>query len=499
MFANSTKQFVKEIDTGGRLIPLSRLNDSDRLHLLGLVRKKKRLFFWQKPRYFPTSFTLNDVLTEGDPIRPVVEESDFTTFEGSYEDSFAADAEANVLDGKVGANGKRSIKVKSSFGLLKRREVNVPQLLTAVQNRKINVNHPLVQQTREHGNEVLCIVREKILTTQKCSISEHDEGTSCSGMLGFNKPSIKVSVTERESIRHGSDVGLEIPAETALAYCIIELDVFCDGGFELCLLPDKPGSFRKECMKKPLGQNTHEVEVDAATLCKTNSECCPGGQKDICGGTPLSALEAWPEIKEYLKPLADLPKDRRSKLNKICYEMLFNGEQITLLEDILDSISSEEKPDMAQLKDLEPSKEKSITDLLHLLDVGTDQPNSDEPISGNEELLKSSYFFISAMEEMPDAGLAVLGICHELQILPSLTHLMTISSEHGLYSLEDPAISAFKDEWKFKVAQRLFSLSKVNLEVFESTVKATTMEKPGFLPVILCVVLYGFAVLREDA
>lgn len=68
MFAVATKNFVKEVDDGGFLIPVSSLNDN--LELLTVVVKRERSWFWQKPKYLPTDFTLNDLLTGDSPITP---------------------------------------------------------------------------------------------------------------------------------------------------------------------------------------------------------------------------------------------------------------------------------------------------------------------------------------------------------------------------------------------------------------------------------------------
>lgn len=68
MFATASRNFVEEVDRGGSLIPVSSLNDT--IALLTVVVKKKRPWVWQKPKYLPTDFTLNDLLTEGVHIQP---------------------------------------------------------------------------------------------------------------------------------------------------------------------------------------------------------------------------------------------------------------------------------------------------------------------------------------------------------------------------------------------------------------------------------------------
>ena len=70
MFAKATTNLVSEIDPDGSLIPVRRLNDSDKLSPLALVIKRNRFWFWQRPKYLPTGFTLNDLLTGNQTIEP---------------------------------------------------------------------------------------------------------------------------------------------------------------------------------------------------------------------------------------------------------------------------------------------------------------------------------------------------------------------------------------------------------------------------------------------
>lgn len=68
MFATAARNFVEEVDHGGLLIPVSTLNDT--IDLLTVVVKRKSFWIWQKPRYIPTDFHLNDILTGDTPINP---------------------------------------------------------------------------------------------------------------------------------------------------------------------------------------------------------------------------------------------------------------------------------------------------------------------------------------------------------------------------------------------------------------------------------------------
>ncbi|NXL47137.1 GSDME protein, partial [Podilymbus podiceps] len=113
--------------------------------------------------------------------------------------------------------------------------------------RTINLSSSLLQQVIERKREVLCILREKIITTQKCTISEHTQmEEKISGVMGCSTKIVKVSVSENGSMVKDSSVILEIPPATAIAYGVIELFIKNNGRFEFCLLDEQQGGFEKE-------------------------------------------------------------------------------------------------------------------------------------------------------------------------------------------------------------------------------------------------------------
>uniref|UniRef100_W5N141 Gasdermin pore forming domain-containing protein n=1 Tax=Lepisosteus oculatus TaxID=7918 RepID=W5N141_LEPOC len=94
------------------------------------------------------------------------------------------------------------------------------------------MEHSLVQQSRGRRGEVFCLLKEKVFTTQTCSIAEQvQEQESCGGRLSFAPRRIQVSVNENGSLQLDSNVILEIPPKTTLAYSIIELDVKLNGEY----------------------------------------------------------------------------------------------------------------------------------------------------------------------------------------------------------------------------------------------------------------------------
>ncbi|NXO65083.1 GSDME protein, partial [Phainopepla nitens] len=137
--------------------------------------------------------------------------------------------------------------------------------------RAIDLNSSLLQQVMERKREVLCILREKIITTQRCTISEHIQTEEkVSGVMGCTAKTIKVSVSDDGSLLKDSSVILEIPPATTIAYGVIELFVKHNGQFEFCLLDEQQGGFEKESTEGSAYPHLFQFR-DAPFLCQPDA------------------------------------------------------------------------------------------------------------------------------------------------------------------------------------------------------------------------------------
>lgn len=73
-----------------------------------------------------------------------------------------------------------------------------------------------------------------------------------------------------------------------------------------------------------------------------------------------------------------------------------------------------------------------------------------------------------------------------------------MTSEDGTVTLADPILAPLADPGKFRIAQRLFALSNINLEMTESSIKAATMKKSNFSPIVLYIALNGLHALGYE-
>ncbi|XP_030301104.1 gasdermin-E [Calypte anna] len=497
MFAKATKNFVRETDSGGDLIPVSHLNASDKLQLLSLVTKRKKLWCWQKPKYHFLTVTLSDVLTEDKPIKPVIVESDFAKYTGKFEDLVQGSIETSFGKISLGAGGRGYVQNQSSFGNLRKQEVDLQQLMKDVKDRTINLNNSLLQQVMERKREVLCILTEKIVTTQKCTIHEHTQTEEkISGLMGWSTKIVKVSVSENGSMMKDSSVILEIPPATTIAYGVIELFIKQSGHFEFCLLDEQQGGFEKESTEGSTSPHS-AVFRDASFLYQPDAvdhEMYSGAKNFIPSDASLSVLKQdLSQLKTQFQPFVKLPEYRQRALYKALCELLLHEEMVTALEDMLDDTCTGDKPD---LKELKPAQQGDLVDFLQLLGCSLqDELLLQKYQPQDEELFTAAHLLVSAISELPDYTRVLLRACCDLQVVPALCGLPDMASADGTVALSSPLVAALTDRGRFDVVQRLFASSNIILEMKESSVKAVTMKEPRFFPLVLYVALHGFGAL----
>ncbi|XP_063017481.1 pejvakin [Melospiza melodia melodia] len=273
MFAAATKNFVKQVGDGGRLVPVPSLSEADRYQPLSLVIKKRKCLLSKKSKFASTPFTLKDIL-QGEKeisagevswlvfnekkIKNLIKKSEKKTFHhhtkviffysgvSSYQLLNYEDKSDVSLNGRRGNQimndvgfdvaGSDSIAFKASFGIVTKHEVEVPTLLRELTTRKINFDHCLVHQSRKSRMEILCVVMESIRTTRQCSLTVH------TGMRG---ETMRFHIIEDQNSK-GRDKAIVFPAHTTIAFSVFELYIHLDGNFELCVTPIAKGGFERE-------------------------------------------------------------------------------------------------------------------------------------------------------------------------------------------------------------------------------------------------------------
>ncbi|XP_049902374.1 gasdermin Eb [Epinephelus moara] len=465
MFATATRNFVDEVDRGGLLIPVSSLNDT--IALLTVVVKRKRFWVWQKPKYVPTDFNLNDLLTGDTPIKPGVIETDFIKYNGTYGDKIQGTVASQFVHSSVSLEGKDSSKLQLSFDSLKKEEVDVQKLLLDSKDRVLDMSHCLVQQTKQKHRRVFGIVKERIVTAQPCSVIEEvQKGGECGGGLSLCGPkSPKVALKENGSLSKDSNINMEIPVHTTIAYALLELEIKQDGRYELCLLSDTDGGF----------------EVD-------------GPKEGLFGviGAPASEndhlRQELEQLSDHFQLLSALPATTRSSLLQQITNVMKDRGAVSSLQHVLDQMRLDKIPSLSDVTATD-SQKQNIQAILDLLEE-----------SGQEKskpLLTALHLIISAMDEMKNDCLAVLGMCCRLTVLPALELLVQCVTGKGELPRGSAGLAALTED-VYEKTEHLFASSNVSLTRDGDTVKTYINHVPGNLALVLCIAVRGLASLAHS-
>ncbi|XP_078124153.1 gasdermin-E-like [Sander vitreus] len=476
MFSKATANFVRHIDPEGSLKHVSRLNDSDKLVPMALVVKRNRMWFWQRPKYQPTDFTLSNLLQGDKVLSPDVSKTEFVTYKGTYRDKLSGKLDTEAGSVRATLEGQGTSKLQSCFGKLKKEELDVKKLLQDSSSRLIDMQQPLVQQLEKRA-DVLAVVKERILTANSCTVTQTKKERcvfqGMLGLVGMMGSSFKVCVKDSNNIEADSDVSLEIPSGTVIAYSILELEIKKSGHFNICLQPGSIGGIEAD---SPVSWPSHD-SLDEVDKCN--------GEK-----VPLSALQNGSQEMD-LSPLAELPQLTRCVLFKRLQETLGDRTALSYMECLLEELCSGETLNMAKHKELSESQRKSLSAIL-------DRPGTDSHAENSQcgilSHLNAAHLLVSALEELPDPTLSLLSESSAdfLEAFDTLMCMLKKSSEPlSIQCLPVP----LQDNQAFQLAEQLLSSTNVTVKRDSDRLWMEMGDEAGVLPLVLCLSIQGLSLL----
>ncbi|XP_057684327.1 gasdermin-E-like [Corythoichthys intestinalis] len=447
MFSKATANFVRQVDRDGRLIHVSRMNDSSKLLPMALVVKRKRVWFWQSPKYQTTDFNLSDLLLGDEVLTPVVSKKDFLKFTGILGDTLTGKFEAEAGSVGLKLEGQGSSKLLSDFGKLKKEELDVKKLLEDSDNRLVDMQHMLVQQL-EKQSDVLAVVKERIVTTAACIVTETKK-EKCAfhgivGLLGNLGANIKMCIKESNDIEVDSDFSLEIPSDVVIAYSILELDIKKDGQYEICLQPGKIGGFEADLMR--VSSQESLTVVDGRCLDENISE---------------EQIQQDGSHKDDLAPLTALSQSTRWALFCRLQEILSDRVTLSYLQDVLEEVC--------------------VNKTL-------------EEHANNDSSMNAVHLLVSALEELPDETLSL--ICDsQLKFFEAFSTMMSLLKESGVPLSMQFLPTLLWEKEAFQQAEKLLDSVGVALRADGDRLWVEMGEKSGVHMLVLCLSMYGLSLL----
>ncbi|MEQ2285176.1 hypothetical protein AMECASPLE_029153 [Ameca splendens] len=402
-----------------------------------------------------------------------VSKTAFLTYKGTFSDKHSGklDTEAGPIN--VSVEGLGSSKLESFFGKLKKEELDVKKLLKDSSSRLMDMQHVLVQQLKKHS-EVLTVVKERILTTNSCYVTlTKKQQCTFQGvlrLLGLLGSSMKVYGKDINNTEADSDVSLEIPSGTVIAYSILELVIKKNGHYDICLQPGTIGGFESDSI--PFDDsvdgncNRHRAREDA----------------------PITVFHnGWLEMD--LSRLADLPQSSRCDLMEKLQEALRDRPTLSYLQIVLERVCDCEAMQTPIMDEKEAIPRNSTTvDLMESCRVSEGGP-SDVPSH-----LDSAYLLVSAMEELPDDTLNILSNSQP-DFLAAFDVLMCrLKESSGNLSLQSLP-TAVLDNQVFQQAEQLLNSISVTLSRDAEQLWMETEHTDGILLLLLGLGVHGLALL----
>ncbi|KAK3508219.1 hypothetical protein QTP70_017674 [Hemibagrus guttatus] len=510
MLKEVTRNLLHQTDRDGMLIAVSRLNDSEKLKPLAVVIKCAGTWLWQRTKYRPTDFTLNDLL-QGKCIQPALDEKVFlNNYVETRKGNVTGSGEVDMAGVTIKAQGHGASKILSSLGTLHKENLLMPHFLKDSKDRKVDLQHSLIKQI-QGKNQIFTVVKERIFTTCGCTInfSELKAGSFSTLLKLINLPMVRLN--ESVCLQNSRDVAIEIPARTVLAYSVSELNIKSDGHYEVVV---SPNGIEADDSNVTLHSDHDAIEVDGLWALTQTVE-----------RSPLNILNKdLTSVKATLCELACLTPETRFSLLNLFQEILPDQTLLATLENKLENICDESMYDY--LADTSSDLTDKFLDLL-LCDMDAMGLRSDgsSPASSKQSggqgaaaswkpanskhhgssvnstdqrqlILTAMHMLISAAGELTDYSLSLLKTCSS-ETINGLNDLLT----HLTYTSQQVPFSELpfllRNGEVPEEVEQLFISSNITLKIDNRELHAEIGSDSVVLPLVLCVVIHGLAYLNE--
>ncbi|XP_072181239.1 gasdermin-D-like [Diadema setosum] len=313
------------------LIPATGLFDAKYCTPGHLIVKKNKKWFWQREKITPTAFKLSDILGHEDvdmklgPFHlPPIISKDEGKFDSSHKFVAKGKSEASVPQYvEVELGGGKSATISFDLGDIVDNSLDVPSLVNAVSNRKIDPSHELVREAMSDSRNSLCVVVTSLNNKSEVDVktihTEKADGDAGVGVGGVNIVDVDGQVLSKDA------QCLQIPANTAMAFRMHDLLIRADKTMQFLLLPSSEGGFEKmKHRHRKIETMTSTGGHDIQTYLEAEAE----EEED-------SGKELWNEITEGMEAMFNLSDDGLSVIRKSLIELMTTP--LDKLNDMLQS------------------------------------------------------------------------------------------------------------------------------------------------------------------
>uniref|UniRef100_A0A8B9TUP7 Gasdermin pore forming domain-containing protein n=1 Tax=Anas platyrhynchos TaxID=8839 RepID=A0A8B9TUP7_ANAPL len=401
MFKKVTQNVAKQMDPSGNLVPVESIVDQDHFRTLCLVTGKGKTSFRQFLPYKRTEYKLHDVLLPGkddesDESIPCGDQQDSKRFEtaGRAHDQIDGFVSVDTKPVQVELGGSASFSKEWSIKMEKK-AVDVKQLEALSRKRKLNVDHPFIQQLRK-TQQNLYVVHETLEASDVVSYEESKEKTGQFAAQLYAKIIAKGTCMRKQSIT--------IPKGCILAFKAIQV-IIKDAAWEIHYFPEsKTPTFVSD------GRQLDVLKKEVKKNC------------EILSQLPVNLRSTFLGAIKYALRDTDFFEELAQKVSKVLHRFFNEPDNCELttqnpkLKDvlsILQSLSEDERRNLAgaiyyTLEALSEQPEEQRLFLLESLEMETVRRQRTLGRSGGDDVLLP--FSANEEEETTNAVLETNGV-----------------------------------------------------------------------------------------
>ncbi|XP_032091812.1 gasdermin-D-like [Thamnophis elegans] len=352
MFKKLAKQLTQELDSDGKLIPVSSLAQNDGFQLLSLVTKKPSRWPWKSRKYSPISFKLADVLQEEAIMEIELKHSEPLLFSANTCHKSGGRLNFKIQSTEVDVGGLALACLNASPVRLRKTYVDPGELW------KRDLSLSIVQQI--YPKLQLYIVTEVLEIMEPFLIEETIQAGGKGEISAVNILKIQ---GQHKTMKNKS---MLIPFGTVMAYGIEKLQiceedsVYLNQGFETML--------------------DHSLTYDAF-------------QSEL--GSSLTAVQQVQDaVKEAYEPLLRQTQPLKKNLLE-SFEIFLKNRNVSTVRSMLELSMAGDNADRSMLESLNEEFRVPVEMLLSYLGIFQDTKRGE-----NQDLWGPIYFFCSSIDEL---------------------------------------------------------------------------------------------------
>ncbi|XP_025027940.1 uncharacterized protein LOC112541668 [Python bivittatus] len=423
MFKRLAKQLIQEVDSDGKLIPVSSLAQNDGFQLLSLVTKKQHKYRWpwNSRKYSPTSFKLADILQEEATIEIELKHSEPLLFSANTCYKSGGRLNFKIRSAEVDVGGLALACLNATPVHLRKTCVDPGELW------KMDMSLSVIQQIYPKLN--VYIVTEVLEITEPFLI---EETVQTGGKGEVSAADILKIQGQHKTMKNKS---MLIPRGTVMAYGVEKLQT-CEedlGEFQSTLVP----SLTYDVFQNELGSSI----TDAQQV------------KDV--------------VKEAYEPLICQTQPLKKHLLESFEIFLENGD-VSTVQSMLELSMAGDNPDCSKLDSLNEELRVPVEMLLSYL--GAFQ---DTKIGENRDLWGPIHFLCSSIDDLDYEMMPLLEKMLEKKQLAKPVEMMEYTlewvlsgEEGGTFTLPSHSLTEEEADLIFEMLQ----ICGLDLEAGENSI-----------------------------